>query len=44
MSCTCKFTFREREYERFTELAADYNVPIDVYFNRLDEVGVLMRQ
>ena len=36
MSCTCKFTFREREYERFTELATDYNVPIEVYFNRLD--------
>lgn len=36
MSCMCKFIFRERKYERFTELAADYNVPMEVYFNRLD--------
>lgn len=29
------FTFREREYERFTDLVADYNVPMEVYLERL---------
>lgn len=37
MSCTCKFEFRGRKYERFTEVAVDYNIPVEVYFKRLDD-------
>lgn len=37
MSCACKFKFRGRKCERFTEVAADYNIPMEVYFTRLND-------